>query len=175
MLPSIKPSKINLLMQKPPSYNNTMSRHGQPAVLLSQKQRVDCSLSRCSSLVSTSHHQQWYCTYIYQSKTDPFHQRVSIYLGKTGSNICVVTAISLYLALRGNFWTIIYAPWWKNAHPSNLQHNYILDILFKELHLNQDDFNTHSFHVGAATSAKAANISDTHIATNAWQVENWCL
>ena len=38
---------------------------------------------------------------IKQSKTDPFHHGVQLYLGKTGKDICPVTAILPYLALRG--------------------------------------------------------------------------
>ena len=38
-----------------------------------------------------------------------------------------------------------------------------LDTLLVDLHLVTEQFNTHSFHIGAATSAKTANISDMHI------------
>ena len=38
-----------------------------------------------------------------------------------------------------------------------------LDSLLEKLHFKKENFNTHSFRIGAVTSAKAANISDTHI------------
>ena len=38
-----------------------------------------------------------------------------------------------------------------------------LDNLLTELQLDPGEFNTHSFRIGAATSAKEANISDMHI------------
>ena len=95
-------------------------------------------------------------------KTDPFCQGVSIYLGKTDSNICPVTAILPYLALRGYTSGPLFI-----LHDGRMltrqTFSTILDNLLRELNLNQDNFNTHSFHIGAATSAKAANISDTHI------------
>ena len=37
-----------------------------------------------------------------QSKTDPFRQRVDIHLGKTDSDLCPVTAVLTYLAIRGS-------------------------------------------------------------------------
>ena len=87
---------------------------------------------------------------------------MSIYLGKTDSDICPVTAILPYLALRGNTSGPLFM-----LHDgrmlTRLIFSTILNSLLKELHLTQDDFNTHSFHIGAATSAKAANISDAHI------------
>ena len=99
---------------------------------------------------------------IKQSKTDPFRQGVDVYLGRTNNNVCPVTAILPYLALRGNALGPLFM-----LHDGRLLtrqiFSSILDSLLKELHLNQEDFNTHSFRIGAATSAKAANISDTHI------------
>ena len=38
---------------------------------------------------------------IKQSKTDPFRKGVQLFLAKTGKNICPITAIMPYLALRG--------------------------------------------------------------------------
>ena len=38
---------------------------------------------------------------IKQSKTDPFRKGVQLFLAKTGKNICPITAIIPYLALRG--------------------------------------------------------------------------
>ena len=38
-----------------------------------------------------------------------------------------------------------------------------LQRIMEALKLNKRDYNTHSFRIGAATSASLANISDTHI------------
>ena len=39
---------------------------------------------------------------IKQSKTDPFHQGVKLFLRKTDASICPVTTLLLYMSLRGN-------------------------------------------------------------------------
>ena len=97
-----------------------------------------------------------------QSKTDPFRRGVSIYLGTTENNLCPVKGILSYLAMRGSRAgpLFIYSdgrgltrPLFKAA----------LDDLFTDLHLDKKQYNTHSFRIGAATSAKQANIPDTYI------------
>ena len=37
-----------------------------------------------------------------QSKTDPFHQGINIYLGRTDQDVCPVWAIMTYLGIRGS-------------------------------------------------------------------------
>ena len=39
---------------------------------------------------------------IKQSKTDPFHKGIQLFLGKTDHNICLIAAILPYLTLRGS-------------------------------------------------------------------------
>ena len=97
-----------------------------------------------------------------QSKTDPFRRGVSIYLGTTENNLCPVKGILPYLAMRGSRAgpLFIYSdgrgltrPLFKAA----------LDDLLTDLHLDKKQYNTHSFRIGAAASAKQANIPDTYI------------
>ena len=40
--------------------------------------------------------------HIKQSKTDPFHRGVFIYLGKTENDLCPVAALSAFLVVRGS-------------------------------------------------------------------------
>jgi hypothetical protein len=92
---------------------------------------------------------------IKQSKTDPFRQGVNLYLGKRGEKLCPVSAIygfggqvqALFLCFRTG-------------------HILPDDMVAKVLHqagLNDQHYSTHSFRIGAATSAKDAGISDAHI------------
>ena len=99
---------------------------------------------------------------IKQSKTDPFRQGVDLYLGKTGKDICPVCAIIPYLVIRGAkpgplfvFADGLYLTWqwFASLVASALQHAGIDD----------KRYNTHSFRIGAATTAKEAGISDVHI------------
>ena len=99
---------------------------------------------------------------IKQSKTDPFRQGVYIYLGRTGNAICPVQALLSYLALRGDIPGPLFI--FQTGRMLTRQiFSDALDGLLDELHFKKDNFNTHSFRIGAATSAKAANISDSHI------------
>ena len=101
---------------------------------------------------------------IKQSKTDPFRQGVTLWLGKTDCAVCPITGILPYLAARGPrpgplFITSNGTYMTRQAFHSSLS------ILLSRIGLPQKQFNTHSFRIGAATSAKAAHISDVHIQT----------
>ena len=99
---------------------------------------------------------------IKQSKTDPFRQGVTLSLGHTSHEICPVRAIAPFLAAQGN-----------KPGPLFILHNgkmltremfgSALDRILTLLHLNKEHFNAHSFRIGAATLAKQAGMSDTHI------------
>lgn len=99
---------------------------------------------------------------IKQSKTDPFRQGVQLYLGKTGSDICPVYAILPYLAVRG----ARLGPLFMFADGSYLTHarfaTMISDTL-QQVGIDHKHYATHSFCIGAATTAKEAGISDVHI------------
>ena len=78
------------------------------------------------------------------------------------NNLCPVKSILPYLATRGSHAGPLFIhadgrgftrPLFKAA----------LDDLLTNLHLDNKQYNTHSFRIGAATSAKQANIPDTYI------------
>ena len=93
---------------------------------------------------------------------DPFRQGVTLSLGRTSNKICSVQAIAPFLAARGN-----------TPGPLLILHNgkmltremfgSALDRILTQLHLDKEHFNTHSFRIGAATSARQAGMSDIHI------------
>ena len=99
---------------------------------------------------------------IKQSKTDPFRQGVTLFLGKTGSPICPVDAILPYLAVRDNRPGPLFI--FRDGRMLTRQtFGTLLDNVLDQLHLPPGEFNTHSFRIGAATSAKEAGIADSQI------------
>lgn len=100
--------------------------------------------------------------HIKQSKTDPFRQGVYIYLGKTDKEICPVTAVVPYLAVRGTRPGPLFV--FPDGRMLTRQtFSSALDSLLMEAKLEKGNFNTHSFRIGAATSAANAGISDIHV------------
>lgn len=94
---------------------------------------------------------------IKQSKTDPFRQGVYIYLGKTDQDVCPVAAIIPYLAIRsGNPGPLFIL---EDGRMLTRQiFKSAIDSVLLEIPLKKECFNTHSFRIGAATSAIDAGI-----------------
>lgn len=99
---------------------------------------------------------------IKQSKTDPFRQGVQICLGKTDKDICPISALLPYLAARGS----CPGPLFIQADGAYLTRQHFTSLLTSTLQragIDDKRYTTHSFRIGAATSAKDAGISDVHI------------
>ena len=121
-----------------------------------------CHLSFNSISIDSRDNPNQLKVHIKQSKTDPFRRGVNIYLGATSDTICPVRGILPYLVLRGN-------------HPGPLfifkdgkgltRHRFstALNNILLQLNLDKQQYNTHSFRIGAATSARQANIPDSYI------------
>ena len=99
---------------------------------------------------------------IKQSKTDPFRKGVKLCLGLTDSVVCPVKALLPYLAIRGSAPGSLFLSE-GNAPLTRAQFKTLLSTTLKKVGLDDSQYNTHSFMIGAATSAKAAGISDTYI------------
>jgi len=101
--------------------------------------------------------------FIKQSKTDPFCQGVRLCLGKTDSSLCPVKALLPYLAARGAIPGPLFICKGGNVPLSQQLFRSLLSDVLKQSGLDDTLYNTHSFRIGAATSAKEAGISDTDI------------
>ena len=101
---------------------------------------------------------------IKQSKTDPFRRGVNIYVGRTGADLCPVSAMLDYLNVRG----MSAGPLFKFEDGRPLTRQRFVDEVRKGLKLagiNQDKYSGHSFRSGAATTAAARGVEDSIIKT----------
>jgi len=93
---------------------------------------------------------------------DPFCRDVDLHLGATDDTVCPMRGMLPYLALRGGH----TGPLFMLRDGRGLTHQLFskaLSNLLEELHMGSRSYNTHSFRIGVATSAKTANIPDTYI------------
>ena len=89
---------------------------------------------------------------IKQSKTDPFRLGVNLYLGKTDAPVCPVKGILTYLAIRDG----TPGPFFKLGDCRYLTRSIFsfLDTLLVDLHLDKEQFNTHTFILGLQLQQK---------------------
>ena len=99
---------------------------------------------------------------IKQSKTDPFRKGVQLFLAKTGKNICPITAIIPYLALRGAKQGPLFL-YQSGNYLTRQDFTTLLRTTLRQAGLDGSQYAAHSFRIGAATTAKEAGISDVHI------------
>jgi len=119
-------------------------------------------LSLCDIAVDSRDNPQLLRITIKQSKTDPFRKGVKVYLGTTNRLVCPVAGIVPYLAARGDR----QGPLFMTKDGGGLTRQtftQLLNVLLAKLHLNSKNYNTHSFRIGAATSAAQAHIPDACI------------
>ena len=99
---------------------------------------------------------------IKQSKTDPFRQGVQIYLGATNTPVCPVIGILPYLAQRGHQPGPLFLT--ESGQGLTRQHFCtVLNSTLAALQLDCNLYNSHSFRIGAATTAARANIPEAYI------------
>ena len=99
-----------------------------------------------------------------RAKTDPFGRGVEIFLGVSGIEVCPVTALMRYLAVRPPGDGQLFV--WENRQP--LTRTTFVTLLKRRLQspgLDMSQFSGHSLYIGAATSAAAAGVPDHLIKT----------
>ena len=95
---------------------------------------------------------------IKQSKTDPFGQGCYVYLTQTSRAACPITALRAYLSVRGPALGPLFV--WSDGSPLIAAHvNYFLRALLYRAGVS-GYYASHSFRIGAATSAAAAGVPD---------------
>ena len=99
---------------------------------------------------------------IKQSKTDPFRTGVQMFLAKTGKEICPVSAILPYLALRGPTQGPLFT-YQDGSYLTRQRFTTSLRRTLLQAGIDDSNYAAHSFRIGAATTAKDAGISDVHV------------
>ena len=103
---------------------------------------------------------------IKQSKTDPFRKGAKLCLGRTESVVCPIKALLPYLAIRRSAPGSLFISE-SGVSLTRAQFKTLLSAALKRAGLDHSKYNTHSFRIGAATSAKAVGIAD-HIQMLGW-------
>ena len=101
---------------------------------------------------------------IKQSKTDPFRLGITIFVGKTDSPLCPVSAVLAYMARRGPG----EGPLFRFQSGLPLSRSRLVAALrdvLGEAGYNPEEYAGHSFRIGAATTAAACGISVETIKT----------
>jgi len=96
------------------------------------------------------------------SKTDPFREGVDVYVGKSGNDICPISAMSVYLSSRGGQ----DGPLFLFEDGTFLTKDRFVSAVREALKLigiDPSKYSGHSFRRGAATTAQSRGISDVTI------------
>ena len=98
---------------------------------------------------------------IKQSKTDPFREGTYLYVGRTGTELCPVAAILDYMCLRGQGRGPLFR--FKDGRPLTRPRlvEALRSALNDEAGINQADYCSHSFRIGAATTAAQKGVEDS--------------
>ena len=95
--------------------------------------------------------------YLKQSKTDPFRRGQSITLQATSTSTCPVHAMNLFIDLTTNRTGLLYCGGRFNPQ-SRKQLARALRMLLQLTGYDQNSYASHSFRIGAATTAAAASL-----------------
>ena len=97
------------------------------------------------------------CIFLARAKTDPFGHGVHIYLGRTNTAVCPVTAVLCFLAIRHVRDGPLFI--WSNGSPLTQQHFVrAVRTILAEAKVDRTAYSGHSFCIGTATSAARAGI-----------------
>jgi len=164
----------SLLFKQPGSYNNIMLWAACCPALFSFLRVSDFTVPNYESYDESSHLSLKDLSIdshvnpclikltIKQSKTDPFRKDINIYLGTTDSSTCPVSGILPYLAARGNWEGPVFLTEKGKGLTLQMFSNRI-DADLERLQIDLCQYDTHSFCIGAATTAAQAHIPEVHI------------
>ena len=101
---------------------------------------------------------------IKQSKTDPFRQGVDLFLGKTSTDLCPVAALLNYLVTRGREPGALFH--FRDGRLLTRQRFVeAVKTALRRAGVEEQKYNSHSFRIGAATTAAANGLEDSIVQT----------
>ena len=115
---------------------------------------------RTDSLVNTS----YITVTIKASKTDPFRKGVTVHIGATKSQLCPVAAVLAYMVQRGSQ----AGPFFLFEDGRRLTRDRLVAEVRRALEragVDPSHYSSHSFRIGAATTAAACGLQDSLIKT----------
>ena len=124
----------------------TLPELSSPPSILASDLEVDCHQK--PSIVRV---------HLRRAKSDPFGRGVSIYVGKTGTSLCPVSALLNFMAVRPQG----EGPLFVHEDGSPLTRSHFVQLTKHALRLANMDatgYSGHSFRIGAATAAAAAGV-----------------
>ena len=98
------------------------------------------------------------------SKTDPFCQGITLFIGRVSSDLCPVSAMLAYLLLRGRDAGPLFK--YRDGRPLTRQ-RFVVAIrqALESAGVQAANYASHSFRIGAATTAAAHGMEDSTIQT----------
>ena len=109
------------------------------------------------------------------SKTDPYGKGVNIYVGRTGNALCPILVMLAYFALRGDK----EGPLFQFHDGRSLTRKRFMQVVCNVLTkagVDRQVYASHSFRIGAATTAAHCSISNSVIQTlGRWQSSAYLL
>ena len=104
------------------------------------------------------------CVSIKQSKTDPFHKGVYLFLGRTATGLCPMAALLNYLVVRGSEPGALF--WYKDGQ-CLFRQRFVETVkaALQQAGVEHAKYNRHSFRIGATTIAATRGIEDLIIKT----------
>ena len=122
----------------------------------------DSPLSVSDITIDSRENPQVLAVLLRRSKTDQFGTGSYIYLGRTGTTLCPVSAVLAYLAVRPSIPGPLFI--FRDGSPlSRVQLISHLRDALSQIGVDVTNFSGHSFHIGAATTAAKAGFNDSLI------------
>ena len=122
----------------------------------------DCSLTAADIAIDSRTNPQLLSVFLRKSKTDQMGEGNFLYLGRTGTSICPVSAMLAYLAVRPTTPGPLFL--FQDGTPlSRSQLVVHLRDALSQLGMDVARFSGHSFRIGAASTAARAGFSDSFI------------